>query len=71
MKNFKKYYNKINKLVESDKPSKPKTTFQSGLIPRPERKEEKADAPKSAEAQVARYVSIIRKQKEELLNAKA
>jgi hypothetical protein len=33
--------------------------------------EEKDDSPKSAEAQVARYVSIIRKQKEELLNAKS
>ena len=71
MKNFKKYYNKINKLIEADKPSKPKTTLQSGLISRPERKEEKDDSPKSAEAQVARYVSIIRKQKEELLNAKS
>lgn len=70
MKNFKKYYSRINALV-SEKPKKVvKEKPTGGLVPRPAVSVEDDSKPMTAEQQIARYVAIIRKQKEELLNAK-
>jgi len=70
MKNFKKYYNKINQII-AEKPEKVvKEKTVGGLVPRPTTSVKTESKPMTAEKQIAQYVAIIRKQKEELLNAK-
>lgn len=71
MKNFKKYYEKINTLVDKSAPSPKSVEPSKGIIQRPVKKEVKQEGKLSAEQQVARYVEIIRKQKKELLNGKS
>lgn len=70
MKNFKQYYSRINKLI-SEKPKKvSKEKTSNGLVQRPSVSTKDESKPMTAEQQIAQYVAIIRKQKEELLNAK-
>jgi hypothetical protein len=70
MKNFKKYYSRINTLI-AEKPKKVvREKAANGLVPRPTVSTESESKPMTAEQQIAQYVAIIRKQKEELLNAK-
>lgn len=71
MKNFKKYYNKINSIVDKTMPTPKVDTVSKGIVQRPAKKEEAPADKMTAEQQVARYVEIIRKQKKELLNDKA
>jgi hypothetical protein len=70
MKNFKKYYSKINSLVDKAAPATTKE-ISKGIVQRPMKKEPAQEGKMSAEQQVARYVEIIRKQKKELLNGKS
>jgi len=70
MKNFKKYYSRINSLVDKSTPE-PTKEVSKGIVQRPMKKAPAQEGKMSAEQQVARYVEIIRKQKKELLNGKA
>ena len=71
MQNFKKYYEKINSIVEKNM-SQPKVAPASkGIVDRPMKKETVPEDKMSSEQQVARYIEIIRNQKKELLNDKA
>ena len=71
MQNFKKYYEKINSIVEKNM-SQPKAAPASkGIVERPMKKEAAPEDKMSSEQQVARYIEIIRNQKKELLNDKA
>jgi hypothetical protein len=69
MKDFKKYYSKINALVDKSMPV-PETSSK-GIVQRPAKKQEESKSKMTAEQQVAKYVEIIRKQKKELLNDRA
>jgi len=70
MKNFKKYYSKINSIVDKTMSTPKVDTASKGIVQRPAKKEATPEGKMTAEQQVARYVEIIRKQKKELLNDK-
>lgn len=71
MQNFKKYYDKINSIVDKNTKAVPSKPASKGIVDRPMKKETAPEGKMSAEQQVARYVEIIRNQKKELLNDKA
>jgi hypothetical protein len=71
MKNFKKYYSKINSIVDKTMSTPKLDQTTKALVQRPAKKESAPAGKMTAEQQVARYVEIIRKQKKELLNDKA
>ena len=70
MQNFKKYYSKINSIVEKNISTSKPTAVSKGILDRPTKKEAAPEGKMTAEQQVAKYVEIIRKQKKELLNDK-
>ena len=70
MKNFVKYYDKINSLIDKKAPA-PTKAASKGIVQRPMNKEPEQQGKMTAEQQVARYVEIIRNQKKELLNGKS
>lgn len=71
MKNFKKYYSKINSIVDKTMSTPKVDPVSKGIVQRPTKKEAAPEGKRTGEQQVARYVEIIRKQKKELLNDKA
>lgn len=71
MQNFKKYYEKINSIVDKNTKAVPSKPASKGIVDRPMKKEASPEGKMSAEQQIARYVEIIRNQKKELLNGKA
>ena len=71
MQNFKKYYSKINSIVEKNVSLPKSAPASKGIVDRPMKKETVPEGKMSAEQQVAKYVEIIRNQKKELLNDKA
>lgn len=71
MKNFKKYYSKINGIVDKTMSTPKVDPVSKGIVQRPTKKEEAPVGKMTVEQQVARYVEIIRKQKKELLNDKS
>ena len=70
MQNFKKYYSKINGIVEKNMSVSKPTAVSKGIVDRPTKKGAAPEGKMTAEQQVAKYVEIIRKQKKELLNDK-
>lgn len=71
MQNFKKYYEKINSIVDKNTKAVPSKPASKGIVDRPMKKEAAPEDKMSSEQQVARYIEIIRNQKKELLNDKA
>ena len=71
MKNFKQYHQKINKLVDKSIATPVVKSVAKGIAARTSIKEEKPTSTEmTADDIVAQYVSTIRKQKMELMNAK-
>ena len=68
MKNFKKYYSKLDDMANA-KLSKPKTDTGKGLLSKTSTESEvSTSSSKDVFAKVANYMAAIRKQKEELMN---
>ena len=71
MKNFKQYHQKINKLVDKSITASVVKPAAKGIAARTTIKQEKPTSTEmTADDIVAQYVSTIRKQKMELMNAK-
>lgn len=67
MKNYKEYMQKIDGMLAEDKKDTKVPT--SGLLS-PSKLPQKTKQGTDVDSQIARYVSIIRKQKQELLNGR-
>jgi hypothetical protein len=67
MKNYTKYMKKIDGMLEMAKPEKKTPT--SGLLA-PAKLPKKAQEGTDTDSQIARYISIIRKQKQEVINGR-
>jgi len=68
MKNFKKYYSKLDDMANA-KLSKPKKDTGKGLLSKTSTESEvSTSSSKDVFAKVANYMAAIRKQKEELMN---
>ena len=68
MKNFKKYYSKLDGMANA-KLSKPKKDTGKGLLSKTSTESEvSTSSSKDVFAKVANYMAAIRKQKEELMN---
>jgi len=71
MKNFKKYYAKVDGMANA-KLSKPKKDMGKGLLSKAMDKPTKEDnTSNDVFAKVSNYIAAIRKQKEELMNGKS
>lgn len=67
MKNYKQYMQKIDSMLAE--PAKKQKTPASGLLA-PSRMPKQTKEDNSVDAQIARYVALIRKQKQEILSGK-
>lgn len=67
MKNYTKYMDKINSML--DAPTKKQKIPASGLLS-PSRVPKETKEDNSVDGQVARYIAIIREQKQEILRGK-